>query len=346
MRVVSLRSEYAPRPPCRVHRLWLGPGGRSLVASIGDARPTAVVGYDLLADRPTFDVPGTLADDDEFTPPPVASADLAVSVVSHDAEGDPAGPTLTVRRAGDRKYISLIARRTIPGLGDLHAVELDPNGWTLYAAGTVAGSRRPGPGVWRFDLSIFWDGGAKLRPPVPLPDPGLGADGWESFTELVVSPSGRRAAAATLDGQVAVWDVGTRPKAVGCFRPDRAGKAARWPDKPVYVLAFGPDEEAVYASCSERIGRFTVGGEMVWAAKPPGSLGTLAVSPDGRTVLAAGGRPAVALLDAATGDPRQTFDWKVGSVGAVAFAPDGLTAAAGGTGGRAAAARVAVFDVG
>jgi WD40 repeat protein len=64
-----------------------------------------------------------------------------------------------------------------------------------------------------------------------------------------------------------------------------------------------------------------------------GSILALAVSPDGKTLLA-GGRPgSVEVYDVDSLTLRTTFDFDIGVVHALAFAPDGATFAVGGDGG-------------
>jgi WD40 repeat protein len=60
------------------------------------------------------------------------------------------------------------------------------------------------------------------------------------------------------------------------------------------------------------------------------TLNAVAVSPDGRAVIAGGSPKAVEVYDAATGAKWAAYDFGVGSVHAVAFAPDGLTFAVAG----------------
>jgi hypothetical protein len=65
----------------------------------------------------------------------------------------------------------------------------------------------------------------------------------------------------------------------------------------------------------------------------------LAVTPDGRTGIAATGRE-VLLIDLPSGLTRERFNWDVGTVEAVTVAPDGLTAAVAGWAGG-----IAIFDL-
>ncbi|HET6573397.1 MAG TPA: hypothetical protein VFG68_07335 [Fimbriiglobus sp.] len=60
------------------------------------------------------------------------------------------------------------------------------------------------------------------------------------------------------------------------------------------------------------------------------TLNAVAVSPDGRVVIAGGSPKAVEVYDAATGAKLAAYDFGVGSVHGVAFAPDGLTFAVAG----------------
>ncbi len=60
------------------------------------------------------------------------------------------------------------------------------------------------------------------------------------------------------------------------------------------------------------------------------TLAAVAVSPDGKSVLAGGQPGAVEVYDVATRAKTTTYDFGVGGVHALAYAPDGLTFAAAG----------------
>lgn len=65
----------------------------------------------------------------------------------------------------------------------------------------------------------------------------------------------------------------------------------------------------------------------------------VAVTPDGRTGIATGGRQ-VLLIDLPSGLVRERYDWEVGTVETVVVAPDGMTVAVAGWSGG-----VAIFDL-
>jgi WD40 repeat protein len=93
------------------------------------------------------------------------------------------------------------------------------------------------------------------------------------------------------------------------------------PPGDVAVIAAGSFLHCVGATQSRKLWKVKTGLRV---------LSAVAVSPDGRTVLAGGTPKAVEVYDAATGAKRAAYDFGVGSVHAVAFAPDGLTFAVAG----------------
>jgi WD40 repeat protein len=65
------------------------------------------------------------------------------------------------------------------------------------------------------------------------------------------------------------------------------------------------------------------------------SVLSIAVSPDGNTILVAGKPGGIEMYDTATRSKLSTFDFGMGGVHAIAYAPDGMTFAAGGDKGLA-----------
>ena len=101
------------------------------------------------------------------------------------------------------------------------------------------------------------------------------------------------------------------------------------------AMAFLPDDRLV-AAAGPRVYIIPATG-----GKPEFVLGSgkalvndVAVSADGRRIIAARNNGAIEVWAAGTGAPGPRFDWGVGSIYAIALAPDGLTCAASGSKGR------------
>jgi WD40 repeat protein len=160
---------------------------------------------------------------------------------------------------------------------------------------------------------------------------------------LAFRPDGRVIAVAT--GSEGVVRAGQR---------QRAGRAAAGPDGVVLwdvkadkALSTIPTERGCLSLAFLPDGRGLVGAVrhnvIVWDAKTGAVRATLsghqdevrslALTPDGRTLLTASKDKTVRVWDVASGAERAVLEWDVGNVNAVAVAPDGTTAAAGGRSG-------------
>lgn len=103
------------------------------------------------------------------------------------------------------------------------------------------------------------------------------------------------------------------------------------PDGSRLLAAIGDVMTVWDAATWECVNRLTISGQHVRTAT---------LSPDGRTILAAGSDSEVCVFDVDSGCCRGRFSFEVGKISRLAFAPDGLTATACGGG-----LRVAIWDV-
>lgn len=185
-----------------------------------------------------------------------------------------------------------IIRRFSENSGDWRRLPSDigfsPDGRTAYAKG-MDGSLT----VW--DLETF----TAVR--------HLGAvyedDNW-AWTQLAASPEGRWLAAQTVDGQMAIWDMATGVEAV---RLPLWGPGA----------AFSPDGRQLAASGASGLSLWDLtGGSELKRFEASLPVAGLAVSPDGLTLLAAGGtiqgaddpRCAFVLFEVSTGQRLRQFE--------------------------------------
>ncbi len=142
---------------------------------------------------------------------------------------------------------------------------------------------------------------------------------------VVRAGRGRRAERAGIDPDgVVLWDV-KADKALAKFPTERGCLA----------LAFLPDGRGLVGAVGRDV--------LVWDAKTGAVRATLsghkdevrslALTPDGGTLLSASKDKTVRVWDVTSGAGRAVLEWNVGNVNAVAVAPDGRTAAAGGQSG-------------
>ena len=194
---------------------------------------------------------------------------------------------------------------------DVRAVAWSPDGLELAS------------GAGGEPVVLLWDVAAS--DPVPRPLPGAEAGVWS----LAWSPDGRRLAAAAADGAVLMWDVDAPPA-----EPRRLIDEAN-PAKAVYAVGFSPDGTRLAAARSpdHAVQLWDVAGGQPLGLLLTGAsdqLRSVAWSPDGATVAAAGMDRTVRLWDAATGapvPPLLTGHWE--GVMSVGWSGDGLHLASG-----------------
>jgi WD40 repeat protein len=120
-------------------------------------------------------------------------------------------------------------------------------------------------------------------------------------------------------GGFTVWDLG------------KGESIAVWSGPTIERILFAPEGGNVAVLTNEALHlRHSATGEAIYALETNSGkpFADFAFSPDGRTLATSVGS-IVQFWDAATGQPRQEFNWGIGNIRALAFAPDGLTAAAG-----------------
>jgi WD40 repeat protein len=115
-----------------------------------------------------------------------------------------------------------------------------------------------------------------------------------------------------------------RPAAAG-EKPAQVRKFGRLAG-PLFEIALSPDGTHVYA-LDKGVTRYALAtGEKGWTTDLPAGADTLAVSPDGRLLLAWGHDHVARVLDAATGKERRTFKGPAEHTHFVVISPDGTRA--------------------
>jgi WD40 repeat protein/serine/threonine protein kinase/tetratricopeptide (TPR) repeat protein len=152
------------------------------------------------------------------------------------------------------------------------SVDWSPDGRILAVATTAPGGQRASH-VHLWDIATGKPVGAPLRHN-------------KNFTRVFFSPDGTRLLSARDDGIAQLWDVSTR---------EPAGPAMRHPSGTI-VARFTPDGRTLVTGSDDGIIRWwdTSSGDALVGSLPRhrGSLYDLAVSPDGRTLVAVGGEEA------------------------------------------------------
>jgi WD40 repeat protein len=148
------------------------------------------------------------------------------------------------------------------------------------------------------------------------------------ITALAFSPDGDFLASASEDRTIRVWN----------SRTGQPGPVLGGDSYAVRSLAFAGDSNTLAAAeegCAGSVALWDVrqGKRLRKIAPKQGQIFQVALSPDGRSLAAAGSNAVLHLYETATGQRRRTFAGPFGGFRAVAFSPDGtrLAAAAGDT---------------
>lgn len=188
-----------------------------------------------------------------------------------------------------------------------------PDGLTLVSAGTYT------PSIWLWDL-------AAARPRAILRPAGRGSP----VTGLAVAPGGRYLASRhSFSSVVYVWDM-TSGQQLAAFPDMGAGDMAFSPDGQVFLASGRQYETAPEGQVRFEIPRYGVHRWAVpgWEEQAPviagvARLAALAVSPDGRTLAAAGpGDPSIQLWDLTTGEELRRATVEFEAAEKLLFSPD------------------------
>jgi WD40 repeat protein len=138
---------------------------------------------------------------------------------------------------------------------------------------------------------------------------------------LTFSPNGQRLASAGSSGEVILWDLATDQKRL--IRKCRHGvrELTYFPDSRTLALTVNHCVRLRDAVTLREKGSFKGHRDCVMS---------VAVSPDGQTLISGSWDKTVRIWDTATRRERATLDWGINSVLTVACSPDGMTAAAAG----------------
>lgn len=191
--------------------------------------------------------------------------------------------------------------------------------WALTHSGDggylVAAFRKPGGANEPDGAGGYW---WRAAPPAE------GPLAWPDVYSTTFAASGTRMA-HTCEGRVVV-----------CDSPEADQLVCEYPIQNTWAagVAFTPAGDQLVIAAASFLHFVTIGSP----SKPSKgkvktgfrAVNSVAISPDGRTVLAGGKPSAVEVYDVASRAMVTSYDFDVGSVYAVAFAPDGLTFAVAG----------------
>jgi WD40 repeat protein len=247
----------------------------------------------------------------------------------------------------------------------VYAVAVSPNGKTLAYAGRRAnqrddfnavrlwdleGARPGGQHVWQmgptvrsiWSLSFSADGAYLAAASRTLANANIldggGAHWWrriQPFAEADLSDDRAYALAFAPSGAgLAV----TREKAVGVFDSPEGSERASYKLSSSWAASVAfvpPGNRLIVAANSFSLVGETAGGAVRSVRTGMWKVNAVAVSPDGRTLLA-GGRPGlVERYDVEQLSLLGTFEFELGGINGIAFAPDGFTFAVAGENGLA-----------
>jgi WD40 repeat protein len=224
----------------------------------------------------------------------------------------------------------------------VQAVGLTPDGHVLTAdglsirssdktSGKLAWQRpRPSCSYWWADFTC--DGRLIARATndgrVLLCDPLTGKEHLflrlGEIKDIGVSPRGEALAVIQADGRTRAWEV-PGGKELGTFAVSQASRfCVLSPDAKTLVIAPSPhhNELSIYRSGHKEPQIVSAPGRSV-------TLGAIAYSPDGRTIVAGDQYGWIDLYDASTGRHSHSFPPIAGSIDALAFSPDGRRLCAG-----------------
>jgi WD40 repeat protein len=136
---------------------------------------------------------------------------------------------------------------------------------------------------------------------------------------VVFAPDGRTLATAGWNGTVSVWDVDS-----GVMQT-----VLDWSDSFVNSLAFTPDGRTLFGCCGNGIKTWQVGGTgepTLLDLEHPDTVWSVAVSPDGNTLVSGDAKGSFCVCDLSTGVVRFSHKHR-GGIRTLVFAPNGRTLA-------------------
>jgi WD40 repeat protein len=158
-----------------------------------------------------------------------------------------------------------------------------------------------------------------------------------AVNSVAISPDGQSALSGSANGDVILWDMTTgqiRYRLAGIESTAASVTAANGHAGPVWSVAYSADGLTAFSgSEDELITRWDLSGAEIGLQRikvqPASGIFSLAVSPDGRTLLSGLIDSRVASLNATTGQTLQPYLGHSGRVLALAYHPDGRMALSG-----------------